>query len=191
MPRPARAAADAEPLSEKVSRLDLDGGEGPSGSSEGDEENAAAAVEVTPGLAGKLPPSGEAPSVPHGAGSSGPRAEDGVTEPLRRNEAAVKAAASAAAAAKAADSVSTPIGDDDEREDRADASPFAAHPPPRPPSPLPPALDGQPQACSFFLKTATCAFGSKCRFAHPVDQAPPIRFNVLGLPLRPAEPPCA
>ena len=66
-----------------------------------------------------------------------------------------------------------------------------APPPPPPPPPPPQQLDGQPQACSFFLKTATCAFGSKCRFAHPVDQAPPVRFNVLGLPLRPAEPPCA
>ena len=45
--------------------------------------------------------------------------------------------------------------------------------------------------CAFFLKTGTCAYGDSCKFAHPYDLAPRIRFNALGLPLRPGEPLCA
>lgn len=45
-------------------------------------------------------------------------------------------------------------------------------------------------ACAFFLKTGTCAYGDRCKFAHPYDRAPSVEFNSLGLPLRPDEPVC-
>lgn len=48
-----------------------------------------------------------------------------------------------------------------------------------------------PTSCAFFLKTGTCAYGDKCKFAHPLDKVPIIHFNTLGLPLRPGEPDCA
>ena len=197
MPRPAVATFDAA-LSEKVARLDLDA-EGSGGSSEGGESNAAtSAAAVTPSpssgplrLAGGVLPHGEVPSAGCDAGSSAAAGEEGIEEPLRRNGAAEAAAASAAATAETAaimgerEGVERDRGRGDGGEERANASSsFDARPPLPPP-------DTQPANCSFFLKTATCAFGSKCRFAHPVDQAPPVRFNVLGLPLRPAEPPCA
>lgn len=208
MPRPAVAAADADPLSEEVARLDL-GGEA-SGGDEGIGAPAPTTSLAAPSggdPAGKLPAPGGERSAPRDAASSRPRAGSGTASPSMRSDAAEAAAASAAAAAKTADSVSSssaaaaPIrnsgssggGEEGGGGDaRANASPLdGTLPPPPPPPPPPQQLDGQPQACSFFLKTATCAFGSKCRFAHPVDLAPPVRFNVLGLPLRPAEPACA
>ncbi len=30
-----------------------------------------------------------------------------------------------------------------------------------------------------------------CKFGHPLDKAPKVQFNSLGLPLRPGEPECA
>lgn len=45
--------------------------------------------------------------------------------------------------------------------------------------------------CAFFLKTGSCAYGDRCKFDHPYDQAPKVMFNSLGLPLRPGEAPCA
>ncbi|KAK9819594.1 hypothetical protein WJX72_000115 [[Myrmecia] bisecta] len=46
------------------------------------------------------------------------------------------------------------------------------------------------QTCAFFLRTGTCAFGGSCRFHHPADELPELRFNQLGLPLREGEPVC-
>lgn len=44
--------------------------------------------------------------------------------------------------------------------------------------------------CAFFLKTGSCAYGDRCKFEHPYEQAPKVMFNSVGLPLRPSEPPC-
>lgn len=52
-----------------------------------------------------------------------------------------------------------------------------------------PAADRQP--CEFFLRTGTCAYGSRCKFSHPMDKLPELRFNSLHLPLRPGEPVCS
>lgn len=202
MPQPAVAPEGvADPLAEQVAKLDLsgDGAEGDEGPTSDGNSGGSGGAATSIDLAGKaLPPSG-APQALYPSSSSGPRGRSDL-EPR-------KTAGSLGEGQGNGDGG----GDDEdegeeEEEDEGEqgggkrannnASSFgAAPPPPRPPAPAPPPPppldDGQPQACSFFLKTATCAFGSKCRFAHPVDQAPPVRFNVLGLPLRPAEPPCA
>lgn len=51
--------------------------------------------------------------------------------------------------------------------------------------------DRDRQACAFFLKTGSCAYGDRCKFDHPYDRAPRVEFNALGLPMRPSEPTCA
>ena len=45
-------------------------------------------------------------------------------------------------------------------------------------------------SCAFFLRTGSCAYGSRCKFHHPLELAPHVEFNRLGLPLRPGEPDC-
>ncbi|KAK2079502.1 hypothetical protein QBZ16_001896 [Prototheca wickerhamii] len=40
-------------------------------------------------------------------------------------------------------------------------------------------------------ETGTCAYGSRCKFSHPMDKLPELRFNSLHLPLRPGEPVCS
>jgi hypothetical protein len=47
------------------------------------------------------------------------------------------------------------------------------------------------EPCAFFIKTGSCAYGSRCKFDHPYELAPKVSFNSLGLPMRPKEPVCA
>lgn len=47
------------------------------------------------------------------------------------------------------------------------------------------------EPCAFFIKTGSCAYGSRCKFEHPYELAPKVSFNSLGLPMRPKEPVCA
>ena len=47
---------------------------------------------------------------------------------------------------------------------------------------------GEP--CAFFLRTGSCAYGNRCKFHHPMELAPHVEYNRLGLPLRPGEPDC-
>ncbi|XP_076954611.1 zinc finger CCCH domain-containing protein 37-like isoform X2 [Bidens hawaiensis] len=56
-------------------------------------------------------------------------------------------------------------------------------------------LPERPEAsdCPFFLKTATCKFGSKCKYNHPKDKVasmPASENGGLELPERPSEPQC-
>lgn len=204
MPQPAVAPEGvADPLAEQVAKLDLsgdgaeEGGEGPT--SDGNSGGSGGAATTSIDLAGKaLPPSG-APQALYPPSSSGPRGSSDL-EPRKTAGSLGEGQGNGDGGGDDEDEGEEEEEDEGEQGggERANnnASSFgAAPPPPLPPAPAPPPPppldDGQPQACSFFLKPATCAFGSKCRFAHPVDQAPPVRFNVLGLPLRPAEPPCA
>ncbi|XP_022943685.1 zinc finger CCCH domain-containing protein ZFN-like [Cucurbita moschata] len=50
---------------------------------------------------------------------------------------------------------------------------------------------GQPD-CEYFLKTGTCKYGGSCKYHHPRDRrgAGPVRFNILGLPMRQEEKSC-
>jgi hypothetical protein len=43
--------------------------------------------------------------------------------------------------------------------------------------------DGGPTECAFFMRTGTCAYGDRCRFAHPPDRPPP-ELNTRGYPKR-------
>ncbi len=45
------------------------------------------------------------------------------------------------------------------------------------------------QACTFFLRTGTCAYSSACKFIHPAD-CPAPQLNTRGYPLRACEPDC-
>jgi hypothetical protein len=40
-----------------------------------------------------------------------------------------------------------------------------------------------PTECAFFMRTGTCAYGDRCRFAHPPDRPPPD-LNSRGYPKR-------
>eukprot|EP00803_Ostreobium_quekettii_P009341 evm.model.scf_518.6 EVM.evm.TU.scf_518.6 scf_518:40419-46427(+) len=50
--------------------------------------------------------------------------------------------------------------------------------------------DGKQLVCQFFLRTGTCAFGSRCKFFHPKDHRPP-QLNPKGYPVRSEERNCA
>ena len=44
--------------------------------------------------------------------------------------------------------------------------------------------------CKFFIKHGSCAYGTMCKFKHPVDMAPFVHFNGYGLPRRPGSEVC-
>ena len=44
--------------------------------------------------------------------------------------------------------------------------------------------------CAFFLQHGSCAFGSKCKFSHPIELAPLVEYNSVGLPRRYGQPVC-
>lgn len=44
--------------------------------------------------------------------------------------------------------------------------------------------------CAFFLQHGSCAFGSKCKFSHPIELAPVVEYNSVGLPRRYGQPTC-
>ena len=44
--------------------------------------------------------------------------------------------------------------------------------------------------CAFFLQHGSCAFGSKCKFSHPIELAPVVEYNAVGLPRRYGQPTC-
>jgi hypothetical protein len=44
--------------------------------------------------------------------------------------------------------------------------------------------------CAFFLQHGSCAFGSKCKFSHPIELAPVVEYNSVGLPRRYGQPAC-
>ena len=44
--------------------------------------------------------------------------------------------------------------------------------------------------CAFFLQHGSCAFGSKCKFSHPIELAPVVEYNSVGLPRRYGKPVC-
>ncbi len=44
--------------------------------------------------------------------------------------------------------------------------------------------------CAFFLQHGSCAFGSKCKFSHPIELAPVVEYNSVGLPRRYGQPVC-
>jgi hypothetical protein len=46
------------------------------------------------------------------------------------------------------------------------------------------------EVCMFFMRTGTCAFGSRCRFKHPMNR-PQVQLNTGGYPMRQAVPNCA
>ena len=46
------------------------------------------------------------------------------------------------------------------------------------------------EVCKFFIKHGSCAYGSMCKFKHPVDMAPLVHFNRFGLPRRPGSEVC-
>lgn len=46
------------------------------------------------------------------------------------------------------------------------------------------------EVCMFFMRTGTCAFGTRCRFKHPLNR-PQVQLNSGGYPIRPAVPNCA
>ncbi|WPT15480.1 Zinc finger CCCH domain-containing protein 5 [Picochlorum sp. SENEW3] len=54
----------------------------------------------------------------------------------------------------------------------------------------PPQPSSDPRVCQFFVKNGSCAYGSSCKFQHPLELAPPVFYNSFGLPRRSGEPPC-
>jgi len=46
------------------------------------------------------------------------------------------------------------------------------------------------RVCEFFLQTGSCAFGPHCKFSHPIDRAPLVSYNSMGLPRRPGQEVC-
>lgn len=45
--------------------------------------------------------------------------------------------------------------------------------------------------CTFYVNFGTCAYGNRCKFAHPIEYANKLVLNALGLPLRQGQPECA
>ncbi|DBA77326.1 TPA: hypothetical protein ACH3X2_000847 [Trebouxia sp. C0005] len=103
--------------------------------------------------------------------------------------------------------VQRPTPSDPQTASRSNSSPAIPHAPPQaeqqaePRTEQPEHSDQQAAAgahpvvgkvpCAFFLKTGTCAYGDKCKFEHPWDKLPIVRFNSMGLPLRQGQPECA
>lgn len=46
------------------------------------------------------------------------------------------------------------------------------------------------EVCKFFIKHGSCAYGTMCKFKHPVDMAPLVQYNSVGLPRRPGSHVC-
>jgi len=46
------------------------------------------------------------------------------------------------------------------------------------------------KVCAFFVQHGSCAFGSKCKFSHPIELAPVVEYNTVGLPRRYGQPAC-
>lgn len=51
-------------------------------------------------------------------------------------------------------------------------------------------LAANKKPCAFFLQHGSCAFGSKCKFSHPIELAPVVQYNSVGLPRRLGQPVC-
>ena len=126
------------------------------------DSKAGASPGASPGDAPTVPPPPAPAVLPASAQALHEAAASGPPPPPAAASAgAAKAASRAAAVAAAASTVGS-------------GGASTGPPPPR-------------QACAFFLKTGTCAFGDRCRFSHPYDRVQPITFNRLGLPMRPGE----
>lgn len=50
---------------------------------------------------------------------------------------------------------------------------------------------GDVTVCQFYVKNGSCAYGNRCKFQHPVELAPRVQYNSVGLPMRPGERVCA
>jgi hypothetical protein len=44
--------------------------------------------------------------------------------------------------------------------------------------------------CQFYVKNGSCAYGNRCKFQHPIELAPRVQYNSVGLPMRPGEKVC-
>ena len=53
-----------------------------------------------------------------------------------------------------------------------------------------PASPRKKKPCAFFVQHGSCAFGSKCKFSHPIELAPVVEYNSVGLPRRYGQPVC-
>lgn len=80
--------------------------------------------------------------------------------------------------------------DDDDTNDMNDMKPNEDAHDSSMPKEKPPQPSSDPRVCQFFVKNGSCAYGSSCKFQHPLELAPPVFYNSFGLPRRSGEPPC-